>query len=165
MAFRNILGYFPTYFRPPYSECNEMCQSVLKRYGYHSTYYSLVTQDYMYDAPELIQSAKDIWDQSMSEVNNTAVKYISISHDIHYQTAYNLTSYMLDYMRLLNYSKSVTVGECLGDPKENWYRTASGAPNASSLLYLKKSMASGVNDPAKSLVGAVALLAGLVFLL
>jgi hypothetical protein len=41
---------------------------------------------------------------------------------------------MLDYFLLKNFSKPVTVGECLGDPPENWYRAAGGAPNASLLV-------------------------------
>src|SRR6266498_2225378 len=40
MAFRNVLGFFPTYMRPPYSECNEVCQATMKKMGYHITYYS-----------------------------------------------------------------------------------------------------------------------------
>lgn len=43
MAFRNVLGFFPTYMRPPYSECREGCQALMKRLGYHITYYSLIT--------------------------------------------------------------------------------------------------------------------------
>lgn len=36
MAIRNILGFIPTYFRPPYDDCQtEICQTVLKRMGYH----------------------------------------------------------------------------------------------------------------------------------
>ena len=35
MAIRNILGFFPTYFRPPYDDCQSGCQNVLKRMGYH----------------------------------------------------------------------------------------------------------------------------------
>ena len=31
-------------------------------------------------------------------------------------------------MLALGFGTSVTVGECLGDPPENWYRAASGAP-------------------------------------
>jgi hypothetical protein len=38
----------------------------------------------------------------------------------------NLTEYMLSTLTQLGY-KAVTVGDCLGDPKENWYRTAGGA--------------------------------------
>jgi peptidoglycan/xylan/chitin deacetylase (PgdA/CDA1 family) len=43
MAFRNILGFFPTYMRPPYSECNSTCQAIMKKMGYHITLYTLVT--------------------------------------------------------------------------------------------------------------------------
>lgn len=38
----------------------------------------------------------------------------------------NLTEYMLSTLTQLGY-KAVTVGECLGDPAENWYRKADGA--------------------------------------
>jgi peptidoglycan/xylan/chitin deacetylase (PgdA/CDA1 family) len=34
MAIRNILGKYPTYMRPPYSSCNDACQTVLKNLGY-----------------------------------------------------------------------------------------------------------------------------------
>lgn len=43
MAFRNVLGFFPTYMRPPYSVCDERCQALMKKLGYHITYYSLST--------------------------------------------------------------------------------------------------------------------------
>ena len=41
---------------------------------------------------------------------------------------------MLDYLQLLNFSRSVTVGECMGDPPENWYRAAGGAANHTLLV-------------------------------
>jgi len=90
--------------------------------------------DYLYDDPTRIHVPKEIFDEHMDQVNNTSVHYITIAHDIHYQTAYNLTNYMLDYMKFLKYGTSVTVGECLGDPPENWYRTAGGAPDPSTLV-------------------------------
>jgi peptidoglycan/xylan/chitin deacetylase (PgdA/CDA1 family) len=43
MALRNILGFIPTYMRPPYSECNDACQALLNKMGYDITYQSLVT--------------------------------------------------------------------------------------------------------------------------
>jgi peptidoglycan/xylan/chitin deacetylase (PgdA/CDA1 family) len=49
MAFRNILGYFPTYMRPPYSECDTICQNRLKTLGYHVTYFDLDTEGYLND--------------------------------------------------------------------------------------------------------------------
>lgn len=54
-------------------------------------------------------------------------KFIEIAHDIHEQTVHNLTAWTLERMKALGFGTSVTVGECLGDPKENWYRNASGA--------------------------------------
>lgn len=43
----------------------------------------------------------------------------------------NLTEYMLSTLTQLGY-KAVTVGECLGDPAENWYRKAGGASTGGS---------------------------------
>lgn len=41
---------------------------------------------------------------------------------------------MLDYLELFNFSRSVTVGQCMGDPPENWYRAAGGAANHTLLV-------------------------------
>ena len=54
--------------------------------------------------------------------------FIEIAHDIHEQTARNLTRWTLNRMRDLGYGTSITVGKCLNDPPENWYRSAGGAP-------------------------------------
>lgn len=35
MALRNVLGFIPTYFRPPYLQCRDNCQAVMKKLGYH----------------------------------------------------------------------------------------------------------------------------------
>jgi peptidoglycan/xylan/chitin deacetylase (PgdA/CDA1 family) len=39
MALRNILGFFPTYMRPPYSACSAGCEEDMKELGYHITYF------------------------------------------------------------------------------------------------------------------------------
>lgn len=44
MAFRNILGFFPTYMRPPYSECDNATQDMLSDMGYHIVYYNIDSQ-------------------------------------------------------------------------------------------------------------------------
>jgi hypothetical protein len=41
---------------------------------------------------------------------------------------------VLDYFEILNFSTSVTVGECMGDLPENWYRAAGGAANKTLLV-------------------------------
>jgi hypothetical protein len=124
MAFRNILGYWPTYFRPPYSECNASCSATLGNLGYHVTYFDLDTEGYLNDSPTLIQNSKNIWDAAINPSNNNTDNFLEIEHDIHYQTVYNLTDYILASMYKHGY-KSVTVGQCLGDPPANWYRNAS----------------------------------------
>lgn len=61
----------------------------------------------------------------MAGGNPATDDYLVIGHDIHNQTANNLTAYMLQRVLALGY-KPVTVGECLGDPEANWYRSSSG---------------------------------------
>jgi len=44
MAFRNILGFIPTYMRPPYSECDNATQDMLSDMGYHIVFYNIDSQ-------------------------------------------------------------------------------------------------------------------------
>jgi peptidoglycan/xylan/chitin deacetylase (PgdA/CDA1 family) len=129
MAIRNIVGYFPTYMRPPYSSCTAAsgCAKTMADLGYHIVYFDVDTDDYNQLEATQIQNAKDnfrgnITAGGASPQNN---EWLSIAHDIHPQTAYNLTEYMLSTLTTLGY-KAVTVGECLGDPKANWYRSSTG---------------------------------------
>lgn len=124
MALRNIFGWIPTYIRPPYLECNEQsgCLALMKELGYHVVNSNIDTKDFEFANPELIQAAKDRFDAGVSSpaADN---KYIVLAHDVHEQTAKNLTAHMIDTALERGY-KLVTVGECLGDAQENWYRTA-----------------------------------------
>ncbi|RMZ69097.1 polysaccharide deacetylase [Pyrenophora seminiperda CCB06] len=131
MALRNIIGKYPTYMRPPYSSCNDQCQSVVSDLGYVVTYFDLDTDDYNHLND--IQVAKDNFKKGIDTRNDAPADgdRLAIGHDIHQQTAENLTVYMLEYL----YSqglKAVTVGECLQDPKENWYRDSTPAPPSNS---------------------------------
>lgn len=62
----------------------------------------------------------------MKENQSDTSVALTLNHDIRVQTAYNLTDFMLNYMVTNNLPKSITVGECMDDPKENWYRDAGG---------------------------------------
>ncbi|KAF2712461.1 carbohydrate esterase family 4 protein [Pleomassaria siparia CBS 279.74] len=130
MAFRNILGFFPTYMRPPYSSCDvpSGCEADMATLGYHVTYFNVDTDDYEQDDPNKIQNSKDWFLGNITAGGATSATsdWLTIAHDIHAQTAYNLTDYMLSTLTGMGY-KPVTVGDCLGDPAENWYRNASGA--------------------------------------
>ncbi|KAI1331144.1 carbohydrate-binding module family 18 [Xylariaceae sp. FL0255] len=127
IAFNDILGYFPTYMRPPYSICpTNTCGAQLATLGYHVVYFDLDTQGYLNDDPTLIQNSKDIWDAAIDGSNTCTDNFLQIEHDTHYQTVYNLTDYVLTSLFNHGY-RSVTVGECLGDPPANWYRAGSKA--------------------------------------
>ena len=86
----------------------------------------LDTSDYLNDSPTLIQNSKTIFDTTLAGKSPTTDEFLVIGHDIHNQTANVLVEYMLQGLQKAGY-KAVTVGECLGDPKENWYRTDTGA--------------------------------------
>ncbi|KAF3002041.1 hypothetical protein E8E13_008907 [Curvularia kusanoi] len=130
MALRNIVGKIPTYMRPPYSSCTAEsgCEKDMADLGYHVTYFDVDTDDYNQDDVNKIQNSKNYFKGNITANGASAAtsEWLSIGHDIHYQTVYNLTDFMLSTITQLGY-KSVTVGECLGDPQANWYRSAGGA--------------------------------------
>lgn len=47
--------------------------------------------------------------------------WIPLSHDIHNNTVHGYVQFMIDNLRNQGYT-TATMGECLGDPKANWYR-------------------------------------------
>jgi peptidoglycan/xylan/chitin deacetylase (PgdA/CDA1 family) len=124
MAFRNLFGFFPTYIRPPYATCTSAsgCLGDLTALGYHIVNFNIDTKDYLYNTADLIQTSKNTFSSAVSSTS-AGNAYIELSHDTQYQTAINLTEHMITVARSRGY-RLVTVGECLGDAKENWYRNA-----------------------------------------
>ncbi|KAK6843034.1 chitin deacetylase [Apiospora arundinis] len=133
MAMRNIVGFVPTYMRPPYSSCTAEsgCEKDLESLGYHVVYFDLDTQDYLHTAADQIQTSKDIVTKFFQGKQSAAFDALSIGHDIHFQTVYNLTEFMLSTVSKQGY-KFVTVGECLNDPVDNWYRKDNSGPAPAS---------------------------------
>ncbi|KAH7072529.1 hypothetical protein FB567DRAFT_538323 [Paraphoma chrysanthemicola] len=130
MAIRNVLGKIPTYMRPPYSSCTKDsgCQQDIADLGYHIINFNVDTDDYNQNTPANIQTSKDRFSDIITKNGSRADKgdkWLAIGHDILDQTANNLTEYMLSTLTKLGY-KAVTVGDCLGDSKDNWYRKADG---------------------------------------
>ncbi|TVY79762.1 Chitin deacetylase [Fusarium oxysporum f. sp. cubense] len=132
MAFRNLFGWIPTYMRAPYLECNAAsgCLDEMSELGYHVVDQNIDTKDYENDNPALIQISKDRYSSRVSS-NSDNSQYIVLAHDVHDQTVHNLTSFMIDTAQDRGY-RLVTVGECLGDPRENWYRTVSRGRDVTS---------------------------------
>jgi peptidoglycan/xylan/chitin deacetylase (PgdA/CDA1 family) len=135
MALNNIVGKIPTYLRPPYTSCNAACQQDMSDLGYHLIYYDVTTQDYEQAPLNMIQNSKDWFKGNITKQGATPKSndWLTLSHDIVEQTANNLTEYMLSTLTELGY-KAVTVGECLGDPEDNWYRQFGDSPDRTGNL-------------------------------
>ncbi|KAF2182165.1 carbohydrate esterase family 4 protein [Zopfia rhizophila CBS 207.26] len=133
MAIRNIIGKFPTYMRPPYSSCTAEsgCEQDMADLGYHVSYFDLDTDDYNNVTPDKIQNAKNNFKNKVEPSNPSNTDWLAIAHDIHQQTAQNLTGYMLETLTKKGF-KAVTMGECMNDPAANWYRDSAGSVNPSS---------------------------------
>ena len=106
----------------------------------------------------------------MKNVTASSIVYITLNHDIRLQTAYNLTDFMLNYLVTNNFPKSVTVGDCLGDPAENWYRQAGGAPsvqvvNSSTNSDSKKTSDGQMGPAGKLLHPQISVVLGIILLL
>lgn len=151
MALRNILGFFPTYMRPPYSSCTGACESDMAKMGYHVTYFDLDTEDYLNDSPTMIQKPKNNFLGNISSQAAANSDWLVIGHDIHEQTAHNLTSYMLQNLQQQGF-KAVTVGECLGDPQANWYRSSAGSLSPSAPSSAPSATSAPVSAPTKPAV-------------
>ncbi|KAK3341918.1 chitin binding protein [Lasiosphaeria hispida] len=117
IALVDILGFLPTYFRPPFTKWNDDVLADLKKFGYHNVNFDLDTQDWKGD----YQVARDSFSSAVSQKDPASTSFIAVAHDIHEQTVRGYVQYMIDQARKYKY-ELVTVGECLGDPPNNWYR-------------------------------------------
>ena len=116
-AFDTILGYHPTYMRPPYLETNGLVLETLGRLGLHVVGTDLDTNDWWDTTPEGVAQALERFKAGIATGGS-----IALSHDIHETPVNALAPLMIQEARAKGL-KMVTVGECLGDPREGWYVT------------------------------------------
>ena len=109
-AFRNTLGFIPTYFRCPYLSCGD-AMGVLGERGYKIVGVDLDTDDWKGD----YGVAERNFEQGLGYGN------IVLAHDIKEKTVYELAEFMLELVAERGL-RAVTVGECLGEGREGWYR-------------------------------------------
>ncbi|TLS31477.1 hypothetical protein PpBr36_03398 [Pyricularia pennisetigena] len=122
-AFVDVLGgRFPTYLRPPYGSCNADCLAQTRRLGYHVVKWDVDSDDWRYQT-EMERSERQVEDGLAGGGN------IVLAHDIHYNSSTRLTQFMLE-LAARRGLKPVTVGECMGDPAEFWYREVSRSSGA-----------------------------------
>lgn len=114
-ALVSILGVLPTYFRPPYLKWTAETLNIMEELGYHFITLDVDTRDWEgdYDAAEQNFLGALGWGSDSKLV---------LAHDIHERTVYEFAEWMIDTAKERRYTL-VTVGECLGDPVDNWYRS------------------------------------------
>ncbi|KAM9877179.1 polysaccharide deacetylase family protein [Verticillium dahliae] len=148
----SLVGRFPTYMRPPYFAYNDDTLSILGALGYHVIDADLDTNDWRYNNLGN-ETAVGIFQQGLAaggtialahDVRSTPPPPPSASHQrlcletvanpecperpqltdsqVHQNTAEVLVPEFLRILATTNLT-AVPVGQCLGDPEENWYST------------------------------------------
>ncbi|CCF42768.1 polysaccharide deacetylase [Colletotrichum higginsianum] len=115
-AFFDIIGKCPTYMRPPYFSWNSATLSIMKDLKYHVIRADIDTFDWKYS------SYGNLTGLTLFENGIDAGGTLTLCHDVQKNTAEVLLPELLRVMKENNLN-GVPVGECLGDPEANWYRT------------------------------------------
>lgn len=126
MALRNVFGWIPSYMRAPRLRCSRDCLLFMREWGYRVIHASLNPRDWaLYNKQDGLAKAKSAIEEGLSaEVQSNS--YITVAHDTLGDFAYELAKFTVETAKARGY-QLVTVGECLDDPKENWYRPAQAA--------------------------------------
>ncbi|TLD09457.1 hypothetical protein PspLS_12024 [Pyricularia sp. CBS 133598] len=114
-AFAKVLGFFPTYMRPPYGECNAECEDHLGDLGYHVINWNIDSNDWR---GNMVLSEQIINTELTQEIRGPIV----LAHDME-ATIKVLAGHIITVAKAHGL-KMVTIGECLGDDPSNWYRAA-----------------------------------------
>jgi peptidoglycan/xylan/chitin deacetylase (PgdA/CDA1 family) len=124
IALGKILGRYPTYMRPPYSQCASECQALMADLGYHVINFDVDIEDAIKN-PDLQASINDFSGNLTNKSDPRSNNMLVIGHETSPDTVNKITEMMLKSISSKGF-KAVTVGECLDDPKSNWYRHMDG---------------------------------------
>ncbi|ORY59957.1 uncharacterized protein BCR38DRAFT_459964 [Pseudomassariella vexata] len=117
-ALVGILGFFPQYMRPPYFSYNDNTLATLGDLGYHVIQADIDTLDWQNSTPSTIGGSEEIYEEGLENGGT-----LSLMHDVYQTTVETLVPQAIKDIQGRGLT-SVTVGECLGDPAANWYRTS-----------------------------------------
>ncbi|KAL2141057.1 hypothetical protein VTI28DRAFT_2904 [Corynascus sepedonium] len=120
-ALFHVLGKAPTYLRPPYASCSHDCLSETERLGLHVVNFDVDPKDYLHNRAG-DTGALENFNRALDE-RRWGDSFLVLSHDSLQYTTEFLVPHMLEEIQQRGY-RAVTVGECLGDPAENWYWSA-----------------------------------------
>jgi peptidoglycan/xylan/chitin deacetylase (PgdA/CDA1 family) len=117
-ALIGIVGKFGTYMRPPFLSFNQNTLTTLGGLGYKVIDVDIDTLDWQNQSPSAIETSAQNFQAGINRGGT-----ISLAHDPNQYTVQNLAGRMVQILAAKGL-KSVPVGQCLGDPAANWYRTS-----------------------------------------
>ncbi|KAG0352658.1 hypothetical protein BG005_007930 [Podila minutissima] len=118
-AFREIIGVRPTYMRPPFGSLNGPVLEMLGERNYTAVTWDMDTQDWAH--PTDFDASYKLYETLFN--NPEEIKqpgHIVLQHEVHQVTVLQVAPMAIDLALVRGY-KVVTVGECLGNPRSNWY--------------------------------------------
>ncbi|KAI8357813.1 hypothetical protein BD560DRAFT_335249 [Blakeslea trispora] len=110
-AINSAIGVKPAFIRPPYGSTDDRVERRLANMGYTVALWSTDTFDYV--SHNLAEEMKNIEDSYKDGV--TGEGPIVLSHDVHYQTAYELAEEMIKTFRSKGF-QFATVAQCADSP-------------------------------------------------
>lgn len=116
-ALAGVLGMLPTYFRPPYISWTPATLNILDELGYHVISLDVDTNDWRGD----YDAARENYVDGLESGDPRYSSHLVLAHDIWDRTVHELAEFMIYEARKRGYTL-VTLGECLGDDRRNWYR-------------------------------------------
>ncbi|KAF9966710.1 hypothetical protein BGZ70_001545 [Mortierella alpina] len=119
-AFKKIIGVRPTYMRPPFGSLNAQVLDILGQRDYTAITWDTDTQDWAH--PDNFEASFKVYESILNNSNElNQPGHIVLQHEVNQVTALQVAPMAID-LALVRGFKVVTVGECLGDPKSNWYK-------------------------------------------
>ncbi|PHH78849.1 hypothetical protein CDD80_6139 [Ophiocordyceps camponoti-rufipedis] len=116
IEIKKIIGKTPTYMRPPFFSTNDLAIKVLTDMQYKIINADIDTKDFEKNTPETNDEAFANYQEAFNKRGS-----ISLMHDVQNTTVNQLLPNVINFLSKTQ-RQSLTVGECLGDPPENWYR-------------------------------------------
>ncbi|KAF9904333.1 hypothetical protein EC991_002839 [Linnemannia zychae] len=118
-AFKAIIGVRPTYLRPPFGSLNGPVLDLLGQRNYTAVLWDQDTQDWAH--PTDFDASYKVYEAFLNNAEELGQPgHIILQHEVNQVTALQIAPMAIDLALVRGY-KVVTVGECLGDPKNNWY--------------------------------------------
>ncbi|KAF9385997.1 chitin deacetylase [Podila verticillata] len=115
MAIKELCGFTPTYFRPPYGDIDNRIRGLLTQMGYTSVIWDIDTNDWMM-APGGTRTEAQVdtaFDQWVAGANNLTVGHVCLEHEL-YQTS--VTSAITNLPKIQKTWKAMPVSACVNDP-------------------------------------------------